>query len=264
MLATITLLGCNSTVPSSVLSEATKSPVIAKMLNAYGGTKALAGVRTVVARGRIDDYLRQVSGGYARIMQRPGSLRIEIRPEQGGEIRVLAGDQGWQGAGDRFSPAKPISLSSMRYQYSYLDVPMCLADQSCTAQEGGIKELEGRPYDLLLITTVGAPQLRVYVDRDSHLIHRVAAEFSMGTMGSSELATEYADFRTTNGVLFPRLLTNFAGGSKISLLTIETLEVNVPLAADIFTPPVPFAIGAHAPVFPLRFYSLNPRLGHRS
>lgn len=52
------------------------------MLDAYGGSKALAGVRTVVARGRIDDYIRQVSGGYARIMRRPGSLRIESRPEE--------------------------------------------------------------------------------------------------------------------------------------------------------------------------------------
>ena len=240
ILVTIALSGCHPAVPPSVNADSGRSPVAARMLDAYGGTKALAGVRTVVARGRIDDDLRQVSGGYARIMQRPGSLRIEIRPEQGGEIRVLAGEQGWQGAGDRFSPAKPISLSSMRYQYSYLDVPMCLADQSCAVQEGGIKELAGRPYDLLLITVAGAPQLRVYVDRDSHLIHRVAAEFSMGTMGSSELATEYADFRAVNGVLFPRLLTNFAGGGKISLLTIETLEVNVPLAAEVFAPPVPF------------------------
>lgn len=240
-LGTITLSGCNPAVSPTVTADPGRSPVVAKMLDAYGGTKALAVVRTVVARGRIDDYLRQVSGGYARIMQRPGSLRIEIRPEQGGEIRVLAGGQGWQGAGDRFDPAKPISLSSMRYQYGYLDIPMCLADQSCTAQEGGIKELEGRPYDLLLITAAGAPQLRVYLDRQSHLIHRVAADFSMGNMGSSELATEYADFRIANGVLFPRLLTNFAGGSKISLLTIETLEVNGSIAADVFTPPVPLS-----------------------
>lgn len=222
-------------------AAAERSPLIAAMLDAYGGITALQGVRTVVARGRIDDDLRRVSGGYARIMQRPGRLRIEIRPEQGGEIRILAGEQGWQGASGRFSPAPPLALSSMRYQYGYLDVPMCLADGSCTAQERGIQVLAGRPYDLLLITAAGVPPLRVYVDRQSHLIHRVAADFAMGTLGSSELATEYADFRAAGGVLFPRLLTNFAGGSKISLLTIATLEVNVPLAAEVFTPPVPLS-----------------------
>lgn len=234
---TITLPGCNPVVPASVNSDTARPPAIANMLAAYGGIDALKGVRTVVARGRIDDFLRQVSGGYGRIMRRPGSLRIEIRPEQGGEIRVLDGDQGWQGAGARFYPAKPISLSSMRYQYGYLDVPMCLADESCTAQVGEVQELEGRSYDLLFITAAGAPQLRVYLDRNSHLIHRVAADFSMGSMGTSELATEYADFRPANGVLFPRLLTNFAGGGKISVLTIESLEVNTPLGAEFFTPP---------------------------
>jgi hypothetical protein len=241
VLLTLALSGVSVAAPLGKSAAAGSSPLVAQLLVAYGGKKALGEVRTVVARGRIDDFMRQVSGGYSRIMRRPGSLRIEIRPEQGGEIRVLAGDQGWQGTGDRFDPATPLSLSSMRYQYAYLDVPMCLADASCTAQEGGIQEVAGRPYDLLLVTAAGAPQLRVYIDRNRHLIHRVAADFAMGTMGSSELATEYADFRPANGVLFPRLLTNFAGGNRISLLTIESLAVNIPLAADLFTPPAPLA-----------------------
>lgn len=76
----------------------------------------------------------------------------------------------------------------MRYQFTCLDVPMCLADQSCTALEGGVKELEGRPYGLLLIAVTGAPQLRVYLDLLSYLIHLVAADYSMGSMGSIELA----------------------------------------------------------------------------
>lgn len=235
-LVALLLSACHPPLSTAVNADSSRSPVVARMLEAYGGISALQGVRTVEARGRIDDDLRQLSGKYARIMQRPGSLRIEIRPEQGGEVRILAGDEGWQGSGRHFFPAKPISLSSMRYQYSYLDVPMCLADGSCTVEEGGVRELAGWPYDLLLITTPGAPQLRVYVDRQSHLIHRVAADFSMGPMGTSELATEYADFRASNGVLFPRLLTNFAGGGKISLLTIETLEVNGALSGDLWRP----------------------------
>lgn len=230
------LCGC-SPLSAAVTTKAVSPPVVAAMLQAYGGREALAAVRTVAARGRIDDDLRHLSGSYSRIMRRPAGLRIEIRPEQGGEVRILDGEQGWQGSGAHLEPAKEISLASMRYQYGYLDLPMCLADNSCTAEAGGVVKLDDRSFDLLLVTVPAAPLLRVYVDRDTHLIHRVATEFSMGALGSSELATEYADFQPAAGVLFPRLLTNFAGGGKISLLTIETLEVNQPLPASVFAVP---------------------------
>lgn len=236
LLAFLCLCGCNHQSPG-VSPQVEMLPVVASMLQAYGGREPLAAVRTVAARGRIDDHLRHLSGGYARTMRRPGGLRIDILPEQGGEVRILDKERGWQGSGTLLSPAKALSLSSMRYQYGYLDLPMCLADNSCTAVSGGVVELSGQTFDLLLVTVPAAPQLRVYVDRDTHLIHRVAAKFSMGTMGSSELATEYADYQPAGGVLFPRKLTNFAGGGKISLLTIETLNVNQPLPESVFAVP---------------------------
>jgi len=217
--------------------EANTSPVVTAMLEAYGGRVALAAVRSVAARGRIDDDLRRVSGGYSRLMRRPGGLRIDILPERGGEVRILDGEQGWQGSGDRLAPANPLSLASMRYQYGYLDLPMCLADGSCSARERGVAKLAGGECDLLAVTVPQAPELRVYVDRETHLIRRVAAEFSMGAAGSSELATEYADFRPSGGVLFPRKLTNFAGGQKISLLTLASFEVNQSLPEAAFAVP---------------------------
>ena len=48
-------------------------------------------------------------------------------PEQGGEIRILNGDHGWQGSSEGFMPVSSMELQSMIYQYSYLDLPMGLA-----------------------------------------------------------------------------------------------------------------------------------------
>ena len=86
------------------------------VLEAYGGKNNVLKIKTVSAHGRIDDFLRKTSGGYARTMRRPGELRIDIMPERGGEVRILSHGNGLQGSGHRLSVAKPVSLSSMRYQ----------------------------------------------------------------------------------------------------------------------------------------------------
>lgn len=205
------------------------------VLEAYGGKNNVLKIKTVSAHGRIDDFLRKTTGGYARTMRRPGELRIDIMPERGGEVRILSHGKGFQGSGDRLSAAKPVSLSSMRYQYGYLDLPMSLADGSAKAVHKGIEELHGRPMEILLVELASAPDLKVYIDFETHLIRRVEARFDMGGMGSSVLGTEYDNFKTVDGVVFPFTLNNFAGGKKISILSIARLTINRALPEGVFS-----------------------------
>lgn len=217
-------------------AEAALQQRIAAVLDAYGGRERLAGITTVFAHGHIDDFLRQSAGGYARAMRRPGGLRIDIMPEKGGEVRILDGERGWQGSGAQLRAASALSLSSMRYQYGYLDLPMSLADGSAKVGDGGRRELAGQLLDVLLIDLRDAPQLRVYLDPATRLIRRVEADFDMGGMGSSQLGTEYGDYRVVAGVPFPHRLDNYAGGGRISTITLDRLTINQPLPDGAFAP----------------------------
>jgi hypothetical protein len=234
LLGSLLLTACTGTL--SPPAPPALQDKIAAILAAYGGREALAGVTSIAAHGRIDDFLRQSTGGYARTMRRPGGLRIDIMPEAGGEVRILDGEHGWQGSGTVLRAANPFALTSMRYQYGYLDLPMSLADGSARVSDGGRRELHGQPFDVLLIDLRDAPQLRAYFDPTTHLLRRVEADFSMGGMGSSQLGTEYEDFRAVGGLLFPHRLNNFAGGGRISVITIDRLTLNQPLPAGVFAP----------------------------
>ena len=234
LLGSLMLAGCSTDPAPS--SQPPLQQKIDALLAAYGGRAALARVTTVAAHGRIDDFLRQSRGGYARAMRRPGGLRIDIMPEKGGEVRILDGERGWQGSGSTLHEANPLSLSSMRYQYGYLDLPMSLADGSAKVSDGGRLDLYGQLHDVLLVDLDNAPQLRVYLDPERLLIRRIEADFSMGGMGTSQLGTEYEDFRKVDGVLFPFRLNNFAGGKNISVITIERLNLNQPLPKGVFAP----------------------------
>lgn len=209
--------------------------IVTAMLEAYGGKDAVAAVQSVVARGTISDFMRDKQGDYARYYARPQRLRIEIMPDKGGEVRILDGSQGWQGSPGAFREARPVTLQSMVYQYAYLDMPMGFADKRYTATYGGTRDFRGRQVDQLTVELAGAQKLRIYIDPDRRLMVRVAADFDMG-MGSSELSTEYEDFRPVGKVLFPFRLINYAGEMKLSVISLSDIQVNADIPREKFSP----------------------------
>jgi outer membrane lipoprotein-sorting protein len=212
--------------------------IVAAILDVYGGKDAVAKVKSVVARGSIADFMKDRQGAYARYFTRPQNLRIEIMPDQGGEVRILSGNRGWQGSAEALKEARAVTIQSMIYQYTYLDLPMGLADNSYRVSYAGSQELKGRSAEVLEIEVKGAPRLRIFVDRESHLILRVASAFDMG-MGASELSTEYEDFRPVGKVLFPFRLVNYAGGIKLSTISLSDIQTTITIPPELFTPGKP-------------------------
>lgn len=207
--------------------------VVGAIIEAYGGKTALRSVKSVAATGSITDFMQGIGGHYARYYQQPDKLRIEVMPEQGGETRILDAGRGWRGNGGALREVHGPPLQAMMYQYSYLDLPMGFADNRSHASYAGTREWKGRLVDVLELTPSGAPPLRLFVDREKHLIVRVSAAFNMG-MGSSELITEYEDFRPVGKVLFPFTLINYAGELKLSTITLTNIQVNPTLNPALF------------------------------
>ena len=210
--------------------------IVASVLKAYGGAEALSKVVSVAAKGEITEFLSGKTGDYARYFERPGKLRIEVMPGSGGEIRILNKDRGWQSGDAGFTPASPLELQSMLYQYSYLNLPMGFARGNYQVKYGGKQQLKGRDVYLLLVDPKNAPRLGILVDTKTRLILRVDASFPMGPMGTGELSTEYSDFRSVDGVKFPFLLTSFAGGLKLSEIVLTEVTVNSKIPPELFTP----------------------------
>ena len=211
--------------------------LVASVLKAYGGSKAVSKINSVTAKGQINEFLSGKTGTYSRYFERPGKLRVEVMPAQGGEIRILNGDRGWQGSSGGFVPVSPLELQSMLYQYSYLNLPMALATGSYHVKYGG-KQRNNKDAEtyLLLVEPKNAPRMGILVDAKTRLIIRVDASFAMGVMGTGELSTEYGDFGPVEGVQFPHKLTSYAGGIKLSEIVLDEITVNRKIPAELFTP----------------------------
>ncbi|MBI5657161.1 MAG: hypothetical protein HZC44_10280 [Geobacter sp.] len=196
----------------------------------------MAKIRSVKATGHIVEFMTGNGGAYARYLERPGKLRIEIMPGQEGEVRILDGGHGWQLGRSGFEASNPVMVQSMVYQYCYLDLPMGFADRSYPVSFGGLHKLGNRETYQLNLRLKNAPELHVFVDTKSRLIVRVSSSFAMGGMGVGELSTEYGDFRAVDGVLFPHRLTNYAGDVKLSEIDLSEISVNGKIPASLFAP----------------------------
>lgn len=210
--------------------------LVASVLKAYGGAEAVRKIISVTAKGQITEFLNGKEGNYTRYFERSGKLRIEVMPEQGGEIRILNGNHGWHVGSEGLTPVSPLVLQSMIYQYSYLDLPMGLVDGSFKVKYGGKQRHNGRDTYLLLIELKNAPRLSLLIDMKTRLIVRVSANFAMGMMGAGELSTEYSDFHAIDGVLFPYRLINFAGDMKLSEIVLGEITINRKISSELFAP----------------------------
>ncbi len=212
--------------------------IVASILEAYGGADSIRKVLSVTATGRITEFMNGKVGNYSRYFEQPGKLRIEVMPEQGGDIRILNGNSGWQRRGEGFVRVSPLELQSMIYQYSYLDLPMAFGDKEFLVTYGGKFRQNGEEVYLLLLETKNSPQLRVLIDARTRLIARVSAKFAMGMMGDGELSTTYSDYHAVDGVLFPHTLVNYAGDMKLSEIKLGNIKVNQKIPAAFFAPRV--------------------------
>jgi outer membrane lipoprotein-sorting protein len=213
--------------------------VISLMLRGYGGADDIAKITSVTAKGRITEYVSGKSGSYVRYFKRPGKLRVDAMPEQGGEIRILNRDHGWEVSDGTVSELSPLELQSMLYQYSYLDLPILVANGSYRAEYITRETFHNQKVYLLLIDPKNWATLAILVDAKTGLVLRADASFAAGAAATAELSTEFADYRSVAGVQFPHKITSYAAGIALTEIALDSVEVNHKIPPELFSPQQP-------------------------
>lgn len=242
MRVTALLIGFFLVITASLATGEEKTPVVperllvAEILKAYGGEQALGKIRTVFAKGHIDAFMQGDEGTSTRYFQRPRKLRAELVYKNSAETRILNGSRGWRRSNNK-PPAEVIGppLLGMVYQYKYLDLPFGFLDNSYTITLLPRETLHGEAVDVLLLSDAEGPPMRVYVDAKTHLIARVVGSFSFGGMGT-ELAAEFFDYRSVEGIRFPFRIVNYGGENKIAETLINEMRLNQEMRDTLFQP----------------------------
>lgn len=207
--------------------------LVAKVFAAYGGEAALAKVAGYRMEGTQTSSMRG-TGPFVRLFQRPRRLRVSLDYPGHPETRVLDGAQGWRSDGKgNMAPSEGFLLGSMQVQAARANLPWILKERR--------RDLALQaPYDDGRFRGIEIPlgpglALTAFVELTTGRIVRSSGTIDTPAMKTA-FSTEYADFRTVDGVLFPFRESSGAAGQSTGDTVVTKITVNPPLAEADFRP----------------------------
>jgi hypothetical protein len=209
--------------------------LIDRVLEAHGGRAALAKVKAYRMEGTIASRM-QGTGPFVRTFARPDRLRVILDYPGRPEARFLDGAKGWRSGGQERLAPTPVEgflLSSMALQAGRANLPWLLDERRAEARllppapDGKLQGIE---------VPLG-PGLKVtaFVDLATGRIARSAGDLEVPGMKTG-FVTDYSDFRSVEGVLFPFREGNFASGQTTGETVITKVTVNPSLTDSEFRP----------------------------
>ena len=232
-------LAASLALPSPGLAAgAPVTPLVARVLAAYGGRAALEQARVVRQEGTVTSLMHPGTGRIVRLVQRPASLRVEIAyPDAPPEVRVLHGGHGDR---DGVEVTGTPAHAAMVLQAARLSLPLALAEPGAKVADRGELTRDGRKVHALALALPGGLELVAEIDPQSGRILRSAGAMpAPGAGGRIEFATVYSQFKRVGGVLFAFHEENWAAGQHTADTAFERVVLNPKLTPADFAPPAP-------------------------
>lgn len=218
----------------------TADELVAKNLQARGGIEKIKRIQTFRSNGKLEaDGFKADVGTESK---RPDKLRQLLTFQGMTETDAYDGKSGWkispfQGKKD----AELMGEDDLRTLMEEADFDGPLVDAA--AKGNRIEYLGKRPIDgddayILRVTLKNGDLLTYYLDPDTYLEFRVdRATFIRGSV--HERTSEFGSYKPVNGVLYPFSIQvgPKAHPESRQKVTIQKVEVNVPLEDSLFTMP---------------------------
>jgi hypothetical protein len=213
--------------------------IIAKNIQAHGGLERMRAVKTLRTTGKLN------SGGFrATVIQenkRPGKVREETVIQGMTATEAYDAKTGWRVSpfGGRKDPDL-LSADDVKGLAEDADIDGQLVDyknKDHRAELIGHDSVEGTDCYKIKLTLSNGDVRYYYLDADSFLELKVESERNIrGTVQYGE--TYYGDYEEVNGMFFPFAIeTGQKGESFRSKVTVEKVEINIPLDDARFTVP---------------------------
>jgi outer membrane lipoprotein-sorting protein len=235
----------------TLVDAQTADELAAKNIQARGGLEKIKAIKTYRSHGKIEaDGFKADVGSESK---RPDKLRQLFTFQRMTEIDAFDGKSGWkispfQGKKD----AEVMGEDDVRALMEEADFDGPLVDAAAKGNKieyQGKQAVDGDDAYVLRVTLKNGDIVTYYLDPDTWLQFRVdRTMFIRGAV--RETTTELGSFKPVNGVLYAFSIQSGpkAHPESRQKITLEKVEVNIPLEDSLFAMPV--AKGAQAPAKP--------------
>lgn len=220
-------------------SPLTADQIVQKHVEALGGADKLNAIQTLVVTGKAS-ILGQVEAPLTIRVKRPNLLRLEIEVQGHKMVQAFDGVIAWtdnpmSGAG----PRKSSEEDTRAAQESSDFIGGNLVDYKSkgnTVELVDKEDIDGVPVYKLKLTKKNGSIEYDYLDAKSFL--PVKTEARRRQLGQEIMyESRIGDYKLVEGVLMPFSLRQIVNGHLAMEITIEKMDANVPLDAEIFKMP---------------------------
>jgi hypothetical protein len=226
----------------------TVDEIITKNIQARGGIEKLKTLDTVRQTGKF--HIQSFQAEFLQENKRPHMVREELTIQGMSDVTAYDGKTGWH-----ISPFEGrkdpelLSADDLKGVIEDSDIEGQLVDykeKGYKAELVGHDSVEGTDCYKIKLTLQNGDIRYYYLDTDSYLELKVETQrLIRGAYQYHE--TLYGDYEEVNGIYFPTALASYEKGDPNQVkVTIEKVEVNVPLTNNLFTLPGSAATGKAA------------------
>ncbi len=194
--------------------------VVDEAIKAHGGTDALAKAQSFTrsGSGTVSLFDKAIAITSEQTVSLPDRSRLAIEIDKKTRITaVLNGDKGWESAGGpatEMAAARVKELADETYVL-WLATLTPLKKDTFLLKALPEKKVNAKPAVGLAVAAKGRPDVRLYFDKETHLLVKVERE---AVEGGQKVDKEYyfADYKEVDGVKLPTKLTESINGKKFS------------------------------------------------
>ena len=220
-------------------NQATVDELVAKNIEAKGGTTALKSLQTLRSTGKL---LVQVQGqielGYVQIKKRPDEARTEASLQGMTQIEAYDGKDGWK-VSPFFGRKDPerMSADDVKALVEDTEIDGPLADwktKGSTVEYLGTEDVDGTPAHKLKVVRKNGDVSFVYLDPDHFLEIRIVTQ-RVRHGAHEEVETDLGDYEKAGGIFVPTSIeVGRKGAPDKQMVVIDKVEANVPVDDTIF------------------------------
>jgi hypothetical protein len=220
------------------LQKMTADQLIAKNVEAKGGSDALHALRSLKITGKMLVNQGQMTLGYTEMRKRPEYIRGEVSLQGMTAVNAFDGKEGWKVSPfqGRKDPEK-MSADDVKalVEDSEFDGPLVdWKEKGNTVEYLGTEDVDGTEAHKLKVTRKNGDVTFVYLDPDHFLEIRTLTQ-RMEHGARVEVETDLSDYEKVNGVFLPfSVESGRKGDPDKQKLILDKMDGNVPLDDAIF------------------------------
>jgi len=202
--------------------------IINKYIDGRGGKDKLSAIKSVYMQGSREMMGSEVAVKVTIVQGKLFRKDFEFGGNKG--YMIVTPTEGWSMIPMRSQNVEIISADRLKNMQGQLDIAGPLVDYIAKGNKAELQEkeiIDGKEAYKIKITLSTGKEIFFFLDKDTYLlIQSKQISPAMGNNTPQEIVTNYIDYKSFDGIMFPQTIANPGSGVTGGSTTFDTIVIN--------------------------------------